>query len=210
MTLARRLLVLIVAAACLALPSLALADADPASDVLLGAPAFYPFEPPVSQALQNQLQQQLAQLQKQGLNLKVAIIGSPVDLGALPNMFGQPQTYATFLDKEISFQSPQSLLVVMPAGFGLANAGPASALAGLKPNTTGGSNGLAQSAIEAVQRIAKAAGKTVSAGNTSASGSGSGGPSAGEIAGIVAILVVVALLIAAFRFRRDAIRGWRN
>jgi hypothetical protein len=132
----------------------------------------------------------------------VAIIGSPVDLGAIPNLFGQPQTYATFLGREISFNRPQPLLVVMPQGFGVSNAGPAAALAGLKPNP--GSDGLAQSAMVAVQRIAKASGKTVSAGDAGGGGSGSGGPSALAIAGIVAGLVVLALVIARLRFRRNA------
>jgi hypothetical protein len=190
----------------LAFPATALADADPASDVLLGAPAFYPFQPPVSQSLQSQLEQELAQLQKQGLSLKVAIIASPVDLGAIPNLFGQPQTYATFLGREISFQHPQALLVVMPAGFGVYSTGAASALAGLKVDTTGASNGLTQSAILAVQRIAKAADKTASPGGSASSGSGSGGASPLAIAGIVAGLVVLALAIAAYRFRRTAAR----
>ena len=44
----------------------------------------------------------------------------PVDLGVIPELFGQPQNYAKFLDKEISFQGPQPLLVVMPAGYGVA------------------------------------------------------------------------------------------
>ncbi len=205
MKMTRRLITAVLAAGCLVLPAFVLADADPASDVLLGAPAFYPFQPPVSSALQNQLQQELAQLQKQALNLKVAIIQSPVDLGALPNMFGMPQTYALFLDREISFQAPQPLLVVMPAGFGIANAGSPSVLAGLKVNTSGASNGLAQSAILAVQRIAKAQGKSLSgSGGGTSSGSGSGGPPAAAIAGIVAALVLLAVGIAAYRYRRGA------
>jgi hypothetical protein len=195
-----RALSLALLAVCLAVPAGALADADPASDVLLGAPAFYPFQPPVSPTLQKQLEAELAQLSKQGLSLKVAIIGSPVDLGAIPNLFGQPQTYATFLGKEISFQHPQPLLVVMPAGFGVSGV-EASALAGLTVDKTGASNGLTQSAIVAVQRIAKAAGKTVSA-DAAGAGSGSGGPSAAAIAGIVAGAAVLALAIGAFRFRR--------
>jgi hypothetical protein len=205
-TLARRTLQLLLVAVCLAFPAGALADADPASDVLLGAPAFYPFQPPVSQTLQSQLEQELAQLQKKRLSLKVAIIASPVDLGAIPNLFGQPQTYATFLGREISFQHPQALLVVMPAGFGVYGTGTATALAGLKVNTTGASNGLTQSAILAVQRIAQAAGKTVTTGGSAGRGSGSGGPSPLAIAGIVAGLVVLALAIAALRFRRTGLR----
>lgn len=187
----------------LAVPQIALADADPASDVLLGAPAFYPFQPPVSQALQNELQQELAQLQKQGLNLKVAIIESPVDLGAIPNLFGKPETYALFLNREISFQGPQPVLVVMPAGFGVADAGPPTALAGLQVDQTGASNGLTQSAILAVQRIAKATGKTLSTGGARGGASSSGGSSPAAIAGIVALLVVLAVAIAVFRYRRN-------
>ena len=200
---ARRLLRWARVLACLAFPPAAFADADPASDVLLGAPAFYPFQPPVSQALQNQLQQELAQLGKQGLNLKVAIIESPVDLGAIPNMFGKPQTYAEFLGREISFQQRQPLLVVMPAGFGLFNAGRATALAGLQVNASGASNGLTQSAIAGVQRIGKAAGKTVSGGGSGGSGASSGG-SSGVIGGVLGGLVLVAVAVAAFRYWRVA------
>ena len=180
----------------------ALADADPASDVLLGAPAFYPFEPPVSNSLQSQLQQELAQLQKKGLNLKVAIIGSPVDLGALPNMFGKPQTYANFLGREISFNQPQPLLVVMPNGFGISNAGPASALSGVKVDAAGKSNGLARSAILAVPRIAQAAGKPIAAVTPGGGGSGSGGTSPLLTFGAPALIVVLAVSLLAWRQRR--------
>ena len=110
----------------------AAADADPASDILLGSQVFYPYQPAVSPALQRQLEQKLGGLKANGMNLKVAIIQSPVDLGALPSIFGKPQQYAEFLDREISFQKPQPLLVVMPNGFGLVHAGPLSSVAGLK------------------------------------------------------------------------------
>jgi len=38
-------------------------------------------------------------------------VGSATDLGGVPNLFGHPQAYATFLDSEISFNRPQPLLV---------------------------------------------------------------------------------------------------
>jgi hypothetical protein len=76
-------------------------------------------------------------------------------------------------------------------------------------NKAGSSNGLTQSAILAVQRIAKASGKTVSTGG-SGGGSGSGGPAPAAIAGIVAGLVVLALVIARLRFRRPGVRRSRG
>ncbi|HUZ29304.1 MAG TPA: hypothetical protein VMU90_08695 [Solirubrobacteraceae bacterium] len=182
--------------------SSALGDADPASDILLGAPAFYPFSPPVSNTLQNQLEQELSELQKKGLNLKVGIIQSPVDLGAIPNMFGQPQTYANFLDREISFNQPQPLLVVMPNGFGISHAGPPSALSGLKVDAAGKSDGLTRSAILAVQRIAQANAKPIAALAPGGGKSGSGGTSPLITFGAPALIVLIAVSAIAWRQRR--------
>jgi hypothetical protein len=201
---ARRLAIALLSAAAIGSPllaaSLASADADPASDILLGSPVFYPFQPPVSGSLQHQLEHALAQLGKNGLNLKVAIIGSAVDLGAVTNLFAKPQTYADFLDREISFNGPQPLLVVMPNGFGTSHAGPLSALSGLAPDAAHQSDGLARSALLAVVRIAKANGKPISA---SASGGGGGGSTSPLIIfGVPAVLVVLAAWVAALLRRR--------
>ena len=185
-------------------PAAALADADPASDVLLGSPAFFPYQPAVSSSLQNQLVQELGRLEKKGLNLKVAIIQSPIDLGAIPNMFGHPQAYAEFLEREISFNQPQPLLVVMPDGFGLSHAGAIATLDGLVINRAGRSNGLAQTAMLAVQRIAKEKGKVVRAGQPSASG-GSGSASSQLITfAAPAVVVVLGAFIATRLHRRRA------
>ncbi len=198
------LLALVAAVAWVGTPRAA-ADADPASDILLGAPAFYPYQPAVSASLQSQLEHELALLKAKGLNLKVAIIGSPVDLGALPAMFGKPQTYANFLAQEISFSGPQPLLVVMPAGFGVAHAGPPSALSGLQVETAQQSNGLARSAILAVQRIAKANGKAIPAASGSSGSGGSGGGTSPVITfGIPAVLVAAAVAAAVLLRRRAA------
>jgi hypothetical protein len=54
--------------------------------------------------------------------IKVAVIATATDLGGVPNLFGKPTEYAAFLGREISFnQKAQPLLVVMPAGFGIAD-----------------------------------------------------------------------------------------
>jgi hypothetical protein len=179
----------------------ALADADPASDYLLAAPAFYPFQPATSPALRQELEHGLAQLKAKGLNLKVAIIGNPTDLGAVPNLFGKPQAYAKFLSQEISFNQPQPLLVVMPAGFGLAHVGPSGALNGLKIGSAQQSDGLTRSAILAVERLAQANGKPIAVSSAASGGSGSGGVSPLITFGAPALIVVLGALLAS-RIRR--------
>ncbi len=66
----------------------------------------------------------------------------------------------------------------MPSGFGVAHAGPAAALKGLRIDASQKSNGLAQAAIQAVQRIAKANGKSTTAGSASGTSGGSSGSAA--------------------------------
>lgn len=195
----------------LALPLLtagrAAADADPASDILLGSPVFYPYQPAVSPALRGQLEQKLGGLKADGMNLKVAIIQSPVDLGALPSIFGKPQQYADFLDREISFQKPQPLLVVMPNGFGLAHAGPTSSVAGLKIDTAQKSNGLAAAAVQAVDRIAKANGKATTGGSSGSSRSSGGGTSPVIIFGIPILMILLVVGAIVVLRRRAAVRS---
>ncbi len=201
----RRLALLAIALSSWAVAPRALADADPASDILLGSPAFYPYQPAVSAPLQHDLERALAQLKAKGLNLKVAIIGSPVDLGAIPNMFGRPQVYAGFLAREISFNQPQPLLVVMPAGFGVSHAGPPGALAGLTVDSSHQADGLARSAILAVERIARADGRPISAGAIPSVSGGSGGGTSPLITfGGPAVLVVLGALAAGLVRRRAA------
>jgi hypothetical protein len=142
--------------------SVAAADADPASDVLLAQNAFFPYQPPVQPQLETAMNRSLESASRSGMPLKVAIIGSPEDLGAIPEFFGHPQSYAKFLDREISFNHPQPLLVVMPAGYGLAATGPASAVSGLKIDTSHASYGLTRSAILAVVALARANGHPIS------------------------------------------------
>ena len=94
----------------------ALGDADPASDVLLGENVFYPYDPPVSSHLQAELNQETAGAHRSHFALKVALIDTPVDLGAIPSFFEKPKQYAAFLDQEISFAGRVPLLVVMRDG----------------------------------------------------------------------------------------------
>ena len=109
--------------------------------MLLGESVFFPYSPAVSAPLQRTLTAETAAAKKAGLPFKVALIGSPVDLGVVPDLFGHPQKYADFLDQEISFTGHrQPLLVVMAAGYGAQGLSPkaTSALASRPPATRHG------------------------------------------------------------------------
>jgi hypothetical protein len=186
----------VVLAAVALVPVAARADGDPASDVLLGENVFYPYTPPVTAALTKRLDAAAAAAAKAGFPIKVALIASPVDLGVIPDLFNKPQKYADFLDQEISFQTKQPLLVVMPAGFGAAGVPPAAlkALQTLTKPAGKQSNDLAAAATPAIGRLAGAAGHPL---KSSGSGSGSGSSSAVIlIVLVVAALAIIALLLA--------------
>jgi hypothetical protein len=173
---------------------LALADGDPASDVLLGEDVYYPYSPPVAKPIAQTLNAEAAASDHDKYRIKVAIIGQPVDLGTVPDLFGEPQKYADFLVQEISFESPQHLLVVMKAGYGLQGLPEAvgAAVAKVPPPKSGSTDDLARAAITAVAAIAKAAGHPIS-GVSGVPGSSSGGASP---ALLVLILALVALAAA--------------
>ncbi len=188
-------------------PSNARADADPASDYLLVAPAFYPYQPPTSPTIRKALEGQLAALRAKGLNLKVAIVNDPTDLGGVSNLWNMPAAYAKFLDSEISFNKKQPLLVVMPAGFGTAAVGTPGALSGLVADGAHGADGLSRSAISAVARLAQDSGRplpviTIPAVGGSPGGGG-GGTSPLLTFGAPVILVVLVAAGAAARRRRS-------
>jgi hypothetical protein len=155
----RRAAVLALAVLAL-LPALALADGDPASDVLLAQDVYYPYAPKASPQMTKSLNGLLARVRKSGYPMKVALIQTPADLGAYPSLFGDTQNYANLLAKEIAFNSHPHLLIVMPSGFGGDNLGSNvdSALKGIKVDDAAKSDGLVQAALAAVARIATANG----------------------------------------------------
>jgi len=200
-----RLISVVVAAivAAALLPAVALADGDPASDVLLGENVFYPFTPTVAPSLQAKLNAETAAANRARIPIKVALIGSPVDLGAIPSLFGKPQEYAEFLDQEISFGGAKHpLLVVMPAGYGVSGLDPAATAAALRlPKPPGGNvNDLAEAAIIAVPKLAAASGRPIAgiAGGSSSSGSSHLLP----VVLLVVAAVAAAAAITTVRWRR--------
>jgi hypothetical protein len=197
-----------VLAVMLGLSPAAKANGDPASDYLLVAPVFYPYRPQTAPALRQALEGALGQLRAKGWDLKVAIIGDPIDLGAVPNLFGKPQEYADFLEPEISFNRTQPLLVVMPAGYGVSHAGTQDALRGLTVDAGHQSNGLARSAILAVIQLARANGKPISvSGIPSPTTASKGGVSPLITFGAPAAFVLLVVFAVSLLRRRPAADG---
>jgi hypothetical protein len=154
----------------------ALADGDPASDVLAPADTrVYMTLAATSSAPEQQLQKTTQAITDAGLPIKVAVIGNKTDLGAVPQLWAKPQTYARFLGSELRFIYKDTLLVVMPQGFGIN--GPygepkaLAALSGIDPRKDTTPQGLTDSADKALRALAAADGYKVSGGG----GGGGGG-----------------------------------
>jgi hypothetical protein len=157
----RRALATLVMLALAAAPVPAHANGDPASDVLLTQDAFFPYRPEVPEPVQKGLTDTLERARDKGFPLKVAIIASQDDLGAIPQFFGNPQPYANHLQSEIAFDKPKPLLIVMPAGFGIAavEGATSEALEDVdRPDADSGDQ-LGRAAIEATRALAAAQGK---------------------------------------------------
>jgi hypothetical protein len=193
------------AVAMLLVTATALADADPASDVLLGASVFYPYSPPVSAPVERALNAEVAAAARAHLPIKVALIGTPVDLGAIPSLFGKPQEYANYLDQEISFNAKQALLVVMAAGYGVQGLDPAatSAAASLAKPPSAQTDALARAAIEAIPRLAAASGHRIGQVSPAKASGGSSAVVPAVILGAVAVAGAAAVIVVR---RRVALR----
>jgi hypothetical protein len=98
------------------------ADGDPASDTLLYANAYLPYAAP-SKSASAGLAREIAAAYAAGYRVKVAVIQSRTDLGAIPSLFGKPTAYGGFLGQEISGVYIGPLLIVMPAGYGIYDGG---------------------------------------------------------------------------------------
>jgi hypothetical protein len=153
----------------------ALADGDPASDVLQPPNVrVYMTNGTTDTKLEKGLQRTAQQVSDAGLPIKVAVIGNKTDLGAVPQLWAKPQTYAKFLGAELRFVYKDTLLVVMPQGLGVS--GPFSqgqalaALSGIDPRTDTTPAGLTATADKALRALATAVGTKVGA-----SGGGGGG-----------------------------------
>jgi len=206
----RRGVLLLALLGALLLAPLARADGDPASDYLITYQVFYPYYSNTPKKELSVLQATVADANKRGFPIRVAVITSPYDLGSLSALWGKPQPYARFLATELSFAYKDRLLIVSPAGFGyvagvkVTNGQPQVltspvALAKLGTVPIGkGTTGLLVSADNAVRRLAASAGHPLPVEKGS---SGSGGSSMDTVL-IAVIGGVAALLIVGFEFWR--------
>jgi hypothetical protein len=191
-------------AAALAGAPAALANGDPASDILPLRDSYLPYQPQVPRPVQVALDGFLAKARKAGYPVKVAVIATPNDLGVVPDLFGKPKEYATFLGKEISFNGKPHLLIVMPAGYGTFGVVPkvASAVTGLRaPGGTDGAT-LGTAAIAGAVKMTEAAGHKLPAPKVGG-GSGGGGSTPVVVFAIPAILVAVGAFWATRRATRE-------
>ena len=154
-------LVLLAVCALGALSPAARADGDPGSDVLVYQNLFVAADSNISIPQQVELGDLLTTASHDGFTIRVAIIATPADLGAITQLWRKPASYASFLGIELSLAYSQRLLVVMPDGFGFNWQGHSTAAAyqvlrkiAVKP----GASGLATSAETAVRALAAASG----------------------------------------------------
>lgn len=153
-----------------AAPPAAIGDGDPASDVLLEQDVFYPYAPPTSAQLQRQLDGAAMAAARAGVPVKIALIASALDLGAVTQLWDKPQPYADYLGQELSFSHRQPLLVVMADGYGTRSltARETAAVAALARPAGRSSDALARAALTAIRRIAAAGGHPIAAGAVAA------------------------------------------
>jgi hypothetical protein len=154
-----RLLCLLLIAACgLFCAGAAIADGDPASDILYGSNLYVPYPPPPSSTL-SPLERAITGAYKRGFRIKVAVIATQNDLGSVAELFGHPKEYAKFLGLELSQVYIGPLLIVMPAGFGIYDGGRSTAaeqaVLAQQPTPDASLAGLMRAATTAVQQLTR-------------------------------------------------------
>ena len=190
-------------------PAAARANGDPASDVLLTNQVFLPYEAPISKQAAQELRATVAEANKKGFKIRVAVIAFTGDLGTAVSLWRHHQPYAKFLWSEIAFVYSNRLLVAMPSGFGFYDgkkpiAKELRVLKGMKPGTT--PTPLAESATAAVRALAKANGVTL----PKVSSGGSSSNRDRYVLGAAVLVFLLVLFVPARLFRRRGRGGGRS
>jgi hypothetical protein len=118
----RLLAVVLTALAAAAFATSALADGDPASDYLVLQNVFVPTPLPARRT-RSDLQLAVNSVYARGFRIKVAVVAMRHDLGSIRSLYNRPSRYAQFLGQELRPYYAGPLLIVMPAGFGIYDAG---------------------------------------------------------------------------------------
>ena len=144
-------------AVLLLMASVAVADGDPASDVLASQTVYVPSDGGFAASQTARLSALLAEARRAGVPIRVALIATRADLGSVTELWRQPQNYARFLGQELSQVYRGTLVVAMPAGFGIASVGGAPGVPGQVVASTR-PGGMIAATIGVVQAIAAASG----------------------------------------------------
>jgi hypothetical protein len=190
---ARRGLVCALAAlACALAAASARANGDPASDVLIGRYVYLPYGS-VSPDTAGALRGIVAEANRAGYRIKVAVIGTKVDMGLVTGLWLKPHTYARFLGGELLFVYKKGRLVIeMPNGFGIYRGTKADERLLARLPTGEKADELVTNMAAAVQRLAAASGYKVSI--PKSKGGSSGGTRLAIALGGVGILALLGLL----------------
>jgi thiol-disulfide isomerase/thioredoxin len=143
-----------------------LSGGDPASDVLEYQDMFMAADAGGTLVQTQHLQDVIAAAGRAGYPVRVAVIASEADLGAVRALWRRPRIYARFLGLELSLVNHEAVLVVMPNGVGLYQ--PGSSLAAdtallARISISSKSRSPASRAAEAVTSLAAASGHPITA-----------------------------------------------
>jgi hypothetical protein len=212
----RRIIAVILALATLigfggALASSALADGDPASDVLVFDSVFNPPDSGASPEQAARLAATVKAANRAGYPIRVALIKSSGDLGTVTQLWQEPADYSLYLGRELSLQFHGVVLVVMPQGYGLyvpQKTPPTQDVKVMNREVAPGSD-VADGAQRAVVALAKANGVSVNVGavavHSGSGGSGSLLPLAGFIVGLIGVAGAWGVSLTARPIRRRSL-----
>jgi hypothetical protein len=191
--------------ALLALPAVARANGDPASDYLLVQKLFLPFSTKIDRTEVKRLDAVLTAADRDNFKIRVAVILSPSDLGTAFSLYRKPQRYSEFLGLELAFVYRGRLLVVMPNGYGYSVQGRVDSKASrlLKPLPPPGRDATKEvrGAETAVRMLAAAAGHRLAV--TKVGGSSNTRDRITIAAGVTAAIAVFAAIVLYRRQRRS-------
>jgi hypothetical protein len=188
--------------------SRALADGDPASDVLASQSLFLPADGGFTPAQQIRLAALLHSAQHDGYPVRVAVIATPADLGSVGALWRMPGSYARLLGQELTLVYRGTLLVTMPNGFGVyrtggRQVGPSrggAPAAGAPPSLAAPRRGtsLVVAAADAVEQLAAAAGHRLAPGRVRAPRSSGSALGSVDLGSWLALAAGAALIAAAW------------
>ena len=136
----------------------------------------------------------MAEAQRQGVRIRVALIAGPPDLGSVNELWRRPRSYARFLGLELSQVYRGTVVVVMPSGVGVY----APRQPGLDQTAVGGRTSLIGQAIVTVQALAALSGHHLRVPSAAPTPRASSGLGSVDLGSWLALAAGAALIAAAW------------